>query len=54
MDPGRHVEFQISTKNTYLVEGHPMNIRTLWGKCLKMFFSETSKPISSKHGMNGL
>jgi hypothetical protein len=24
MDPGSHVEFQISTKNTNLVEDHPM------------------------------
>jgi len=26
MDPDSHVEFQISTKNTNLVEDHPMNI----------------------------
>jgi hypothetical protein len=26
MDPGSHVEFQISTKNTNLVEDHPMNM----------------------------
>jgi hypothetical protein len=26
MDPGSHVGFQISTKNTNLVEDHPMNI----------------------------
>jgi hypothetical protein len=26
MDPGSHVGFQISTKNTNLVEDHPVNI----------------------------
>jgi hypothetical protein len=44
MDPGSHVGFQISTKNTNLVEFHPMNI---YGKfeILKVFSSETTKPI---------
>jgi hypothetical protein len=31
MDPGSHVEFQISTKNTNLVEDHPMNISGKFG-----------------------
>ena len=34
MDPGSHVEFQISTKNTNLVEDHPMNIS---GKFVQWF-----------------
>jgi hypothetical protein len=29
MDPGSHVEFQISTKNTNLVEDHP-NLKQTW------------------------
>ena len=36
MDPGSHVEFQISTKNTNLVEDHPMNIS---GKFDSILFS---------------
>jgi hypothetical protein len=31
MDPGSHVGFQISTKNTNLVEDHPMNISGKFG-----------------------
>ena len=33
MDPGSHVEFQISTKNTNLVEDHPMNMYGLVEIC---------------------
>jgi hypothetical protein len=32
MDPGSHVGFQISTKNTNLVEDHPMNISGKFGQ----------------------
>jgi hypothetical protein len=61
MDPGSHVGFQISTKNKYLVEDHPMNISGKFGsilfsgfreedlnvktEILKIFLSETTKPI---------
>jgi hypothetical protein len=31
MDPGSHVGFQIGTKNTNLVEDHPMNISDKFG-----------------------
>jgi hypothetical protein len=31
MDPDSHVGFQISTKNTNLVEDHPMNISGKFG-----------------------
>jgi hypothetical protein len=31
MDPGSHDGFQISTKNTNLVEDHPMNISVKFG-----------------------
>jgi hypothetical protein len=31
MDPGSHVGFQISTKNTNLAEDHPMNISGKFG-----------------------
>jgi hypothetical protein len=34
MDPGSHVEFQIGTKNTNLVEDHPMNISGKFGSNL--------------------
>jgi hypothetical protein len=40
MDPGSHVEFHISTKNTNLVDDHPMNI----GKMFKKKFP--LKPVS--------
>jgi hypothetical protein len=39
MDPGSHVGFQISIKNTNLVEDYPMNIYGKFG------WSETTKPI---------
>jgi hypothetical protein len=31
MDPGSHVGIQISTKNTNLVEDHPVNISGKFG-----------------------
>jgi hypothetical protein len=34
MDPGSHVGFQISTKNTNLVVDHPMNISGKFGSIL--------------------
>ena len=34
MDPGSHVGFQISTKNTNLVYDHPMNISAKFGSNL--------------------
>ena len=38
MDPGSHVGFQISMKNTNLVEGHPMNISgKFWLKSVQRF-----------------
>ena len=38
MDPGSHVGFQISTKNTNLVEDHPMNIYgKFWLKSVQWF-----------------
>ena len=38
MDPGSHVEFQISTKNTNLVEDHLMNISGKSGSNLQRRF----------------
>ena len=40
MDPGSHVEFQISTKNTNLVADHPMNIFGKFGSNLFSGFRE--------------
>jgi hypothetical protein len=40
MDPGSHVGFQISTKNTNLVEDHPMNISGKFGSILFSGFRE--------------
>ena len=40
MDPGSHVGFQISTKNTNLVEDHPMNIYGKFGWNLFWGFRE--------------
>jgi hypothetical protein len=34
MEPGSHVGYQISTKNTNLVENHPMNISGKLGSIL--------------------
>jgi hypothetical protein len=40
MDPGSHVGFQISTKNTNLAENHPMNISGKFGSILFSGFRE--------------
>jgi hypothetical protein len=40
MDPGSHVGFQISTKNTNLIEDHPMNISGKFGSNLFSGFRE--------------
>jgi hypothetical protein len=40
MGPGSHVGFQISTKNTNLVEDHPMNISGKFGSILFSGFRE--------------
>ena len=40
MDPGGHVEFEISTKNTNLVEDHLMNISGKFGSILFSGFRE--------------
>jgi hypothetical protein len=40
MDPGSHVGFQISTKNTNLVEDHPMIISGKFGSILFSGFRE--------------
>jgi hypothetical protein len=40
MDPGSHVGFQISTKNTNLVEDHPVNISGKFGGFLFSSFRE--------------
>ena len=45
MDPGSHVEFQISTKNTNLVEDHPMNI---CGKIGSILFSGFREDLNVK------
>jgi hypothetical protein len=46
MDPGSHVEFQISTKNTNLVEDHPMNIFGKFGSNLFSGFREEDLNVS--------
>jgi hypothetical protein len=38
MDPGSHVGFQISTKNTNLVKDHPMNISGKFGSIQRRRF----------------
>jgi hypothetical protein len=40
MDPSSHVEFQINTKNTNLVEDNPMNIFGKFGSNLFSGFRE--------------
>ena len=45
MDPDSHVEFQISTKNTNLVEDHPMNI---CGKIGSILFSGFREDLNVK------
>ena len=47
MDPGSHVEFQISTKNTNLVEDYPMNISGKFGSILFSGFREEDLNVKS-------
>jgi hypothetical protein len=47
MDPGSHVGFQISTKNTNLVEDHPMNIYGKFGWNLFSSFREIELNVKS-------
>jgi hypothetical protein len=47
MDPGSHVGFQISTKNTNLVEDHPMNISGKLGSILFNGFREEDLNVKS-------
>ena len=42
MDTGSHVGFQISTKNTIVVEDHPMNIS---GKLVEICSAVSEKKI---------
>ena len=47
MNPGSHVGFQISTKNTYLVEDYPMNISGKLGPILFSGFREEYLNVKS-------
>jgi hypothetical protein len=47
MNPDSHVEFQISTKNTNLVEDHPMNISGKFGSNLFSGFREEDLIVKS-------
>jgi hypothetical protein len=47
MDPGSHVGFQISTKNTNLVEDHPVNISGKFGWFLFNGFREEDLNVKS-------
>jgi hypothetical protein len=47
MGPGSHVEFQISTKNTNLVEDHPMKISGKFGSNLFSGFREEDLNVKS-------
>ena len=47
MDAGSHVEFQINTKNTNLVEDHPMNISGKFGSNLFSGFREEDLNVKS-------
>jgi hypothetical protein len=47
MDPGSHVGFQISTKNTTLVEDNPMNISGKFGWNLFSGFREEDLNVKS-------
>jgi len=44
--PWQHVEFQISTKNTNLVEDHPMNISGKFGSNLFSGFREECEKLT--------
>jgi hypothetical protein len=45
MDPGSHAGFQISTKNTNLVEDHPMNISAKFGSNLFCGFRQKDENV---------
>jgi hypothetical protein len=47
MDPGSHVGIQISTKNTNLVEDHPVNISGKFGWNLFSGFREEDLNVKS-------
>jgi hypothetical protein len=47
MDPGSHVGFHISTKNTNLVENHPVNISGKFGCILFSGFREEDLNVKS-------
>jgi hypothetical protein len=47
MDPGSHVEFHISTKNTNLVDDHPMNISGKFDSNLFSGFREEDLNVKS-------
>ena len=47
MDPGSHVGFQTSTKNTNLVVSHPMNISGKFGPILFSGFREEELNVKS-------
>jgi hypothetical protein len=47
MDPGSHVGFQISIKNTNLVENHPMYISGKFGSILFSGFREEDLNVKS-------
>jgi hypothetical protein len=47
MDPGSHVGFQISTKNTNLVDDLPMNISGMFGSNLFSGFREEDLNVKS-------
>jgi hypothetical protein len=47
MDPGSHIGFQISTKNTNLVEDHPVNISGKFGRFLFSGFREEDLNVKS-------
>jgi hypothetical protein len=53
MDPGSHVGFQISTKNTNLVEDHPMNISGKFGSILFSGFREEDLNVKSQRMDDG-
>jgi hypothetical protein len=47
MDPASHAGFQISTKNTNLVDDHPMNISGKFGSILFSGFREEDLNVKS-------
>jgi hypothetical protein len=53
MDPGSHVGFQISTKNTNLVEDHPMNMSGKFGSILFSGFREEDLNVKNQRMDDG-